>query len=156
REACGVKLAGVYAASSLLLFEPGRLGLEAPLRTVTQDRRLSGPVKARGYASERTHPEIRALGQPGPLLKEKAEETAQMSSSCDPVLITMSQRNTNGLPGVTSNDLKTYSEGAVLSFHNICYRVKVKSGFLLGRKIVEKEILKNIKYVHELLFKLLY
>ncbi|XP_037385751.2 broad substrate specificity ATP-binding cassette transporter ABCG2 isoform X2 [Talpa occidentalis] len=73
----------------------------------------------------------------------KAEETFQMSSSKDPVLITMSQRNTNGLPGTTSNDMKACSEGAVLSFHNICYRVKVKSGFL-GRKTFEKEILKNV------------
>lgn len=32
----------------------------------------------------------------------------------------------------------------MLSFHNICYRVTVKSGFLLRRKTVEKEILKNI------------
>uniref|UniRef100_A0A671E3P4 Broad substrate specificity ATP-binding cassette transporter ABCG2 n=1 Tax=Rhinolophus ferrumequinum TaxID=59479 RepID=A0A671E3P4_RHIFE len=67
-----------------------------------------------------------------------------MSSSNDQVFIPMSQRNTSGLSRMTSNDLKSFAEGAVLSFHNICYRVKVKSGFLLGRKTVEKEILTNI------------
>ncbi|XP_023384206.1 ATP-binding cassette sub-family G member 2-like isoform X2 [Pteropus vampyrus] len=67
-----------------------------------------------------------------------------MSSNNDHVFIPMSQRDTNGLSGTTSNNLNTVTEGAVLSFHNICYRVKVKSGFLLGRKTVEKEILMNI------------
>ncbi|KAM5282630.1 broad substrate specificity ATP-binding cassette transporter ABCG2 isoform 1-T7 [Hipposideros larvatus] len=67
-----------------------------------------------------------------------------MSSSNDQVFIPMSQRNSNGLTGTTPNNLKSFTEGAVLSFHNVCYRVKVKSGFLLGRKIVEKEILMNV------------
>ncbi|XP_023580867.1 broad substrate specificity ATP-binding cassette transporter ABCG2 [Trichechus manatus latirostris] len=67
-----------------------------------------------------------------------------MSSNNAQVFIPMS-RNTNGLRGtMTSNDLKTRTGGAVLSFHNICYRVKVKSGFLFCRKTVEKEILKDI------------
>ncbi|ELK13683.1 ATP-binding cassette sub-family G member 2 [Pteropus alecto] len=70
--------------------------------------------------------------------------TLQMSSNNDHVFIPMSQRDTSGPPGTTSNDLKMVTEGAVLSFHNICYRVKVKSGFPLGRKTVEKEILMNI------------
>lgn len=83
-------------------------------------------------------------------------ETLQMSSSNDEVFIPMSRRNTNDLPRTTSNDLKTFTEVAVLSFHNINYRVKVTSGFLLGRKTVEKEILTNIKYVHELVLKQLY
>ncbi|XP_066135174.1 broad substrate specificity ATP-binding cassette transporter ABCG2 isoform X1 [Saccopteryx bilineata] len=67
-----------------------------------------------------------------------------MSSSNDQVFIPMSQRKNNGLPGMTANDLKMFTEGAVLSFHNICYRVKVKSGFLLGRKTAQKEILMNV------------
>ncbi|XP_003414134.1 broad substrate specificity ATP-binding cassette transporter ABCG2 isoform X1 [Loxodonta africana] len=67
-----------------------------------------------------------------------------MSSDNIQVFIPMSE-NTNGLPGtMTSNDLKPCTEGAVLSFHNICYRVKVKSGFILCRKTAEKEILKDI------------
>lgn len=45
---------------------------------------------------------------------------------------------------MTSKDQKMFTEGAVLSFHNICYRVKVKSGSLLSRKTVEKEILMNV------------
>ncbi|XP_016068594.1 PREDICTED: ATP-binding cassette sub-family G member 2 [Miniopterus natalensis] len=67
-----------------------------------------------------------------------------MSSSNDQVFIPMSRTNTDGLPGMTSKDQKTFTEGAVLSFHNVCYRVKVKSGSLLSRKTVEKEILMNI------------
>ncbi|XP_008991251.1 broad substrate specificity ATP-binding cassette transporter ABCG2 isoform X2 [Callithrix jacchus] len=67
-----------------------------------------------------------------------------MSSSNVEVFIPMSQGNTNGFPSTTSNDLKAFTEGAVLSFHNICYRVKVKNGFLPGRKPVQKEILSNI------------
>ncbi|KAK1345743.1 hypothetical protein QTO34_008207 [Cnephaeus nilssonii] len=67
-----------------------------------------------------------------------------MSSNKDQVFIPMSQRNTDGLPRTTPKDLKTFTEGAVLSFHNICYRVKVQSGFLLNRKTVEKEILINV------------
>ncbi|XP_015417012.1 PREDICTED: ATP-binding cassette sub-family G member 2-like [Myotis davidii] len=67
-----------------------------------------------------------------------------MSSGNDQVFIPMSQTNADGLPGTVPNDQKTFSEGAVLSFHNICYRVKVQSGFLCHRKTVEKEILTNI------------
>ncbi|KAL1768268.1 hypothetical protein HispidOSU_029025 [Sigmodon hispidus] len=65
-----------------------------------------------------------------------------MSSSNDHVLVPMSQRNNNSLPGMRSSDVKKLA-GDVLSFHNITYRVKVKSGFLV-RKTVEKEILSNI------------
>ncbi|XP_041489135.1 broad substrate specificity ATP-binding cassette transporter ABCG2 [Microtus oregoni] len=65
-----------------------------------------------------------------------------MSSSNDHVLVPMSQRNTNGLPGMNSSDMTTLT-GDVLSFHNITYRVKMKSGFL-GRKKTEKEILSDI------------
>ncbi|XP_054447731.1 broad substrate specificity ATP-binding cassette transporter ABCG2-like [Pteronotus mesoamericanus] len=67
-----------------------------------------------------------------------------MSSGNDHVFLPMSQRHISGLPGTIPNDLKAVTEGAVLSFHNICYRVKVKSGFLLGRKTVEKEILTDV------------
>ncbi|XP_030879438.1 ATP-binding cassette sub-family G member 2 [Leptonychotes weddellii] len=84
----------------------------------------------------------------GPMWQLRVK-TLQMSSNNDQVFIPMSRRNTNDLSRMTSNNLKTFTEVAVLSFHNICYRVKVKSGFLLGRKTVEKEILTDIKYVHE-------
>uniref|UniRef100_A0A8C9QNB3 ABC transporter domain-containing protein n=1 Tax=Spermophilus dauricus TaxID=99837 RepID=A0A8C9QNB3_SPEDA len=67
-----------------------------------------------------------------------------MTSSNDQIWISMLQRKPSDLPWMTSSDMQTFSEGPVLSFQNICYRVKVKSGFLLGRKTVEKEILSNI------------
>ncbi|XP_053522351.1 broad substrate specificity ATP-binding cassette transporter ABCG2-like [Artibeus jamaicensis] len=67
-----------------------------------------------------------------------------MSSGNDQVFVPMSHTKTSSLPRMTPNDLTTFTEGAVLSFHNLCYRVKVKSGFLLGRKTTEKEILTNV------------
>ena len=84
-------------------------------------------------------------------LHRKAE-MLKMSSNSYEVSIPMS-RKTNGILETTSKDLKTLTQGAVLSFHNICYRVQVKTGFLLCRKTIEKEVLANIKYVLELLFK---
>ncbi|XP_060030117.1 broad substrate specificity ATP-binding cassette transporter ABCG2-like [Erinaceus europaeus] len=65
-----------------------------------------------------------------------------MSSSSDQVVITMPQ--SNGLPTVTLNNLNTFTKGSMLSFHNICYRVKVKCGSLLDGSTWEKEILKNV------------
>ncbi|DAA28809.1 broad substrate specificity ATP-binding cassette transporter ABCG2 isoform X2 [Bos taurus] len=70
----------------------------------------------------------------------------KMSSNSYEVSIPMSKK-LNGIPETTSKDLQTLTEGAVLSFHNICYRVKVKTGFLLCRKTIEKEILANINGV---------
>ncbi|KAM5156570.1 broad substrate specificity ATP-binding cassette transporter ABCG2-like [Callospermophilus lateralis] len=67
-----------------------------------------------------------------------------MSSSNDQVVIPMLQRHTNDLPEMIAGDQETITQGAVLSFHNICYRVQVKSGSLLQRRTVEKEILSNI------------
>ncbi|KAM4807518.1 broad substrate specificity ATP-binding cassette transporter ABCG2-like [Urocitellus parryii] len=67
-----------------------------------------------------------------------------MSSSNDQVVIPMLQRHTNDLPEMIARDQETITQGAVLSFHNICYRVQVKSGSLLQRRMVEKEILSNI------------
>ncbi|OWK06994.1 ABCG2 [Cervus elaphus hippelaphus] len=68
----------------------------------------------------------------------KKAEMLKMSSNSYEVSIPMS-RKTNGIPGTSSKDRKTVTQGAVLSFHNICYRVKVKTGFLLCRKTTEKE-----------------
>ncbi|XP_077877728.1 broad substrate specificity ATP-binding cassette transporter ABCG2-like isoform X1 [Ictidomys tridecemlineatus] len=67
-----------------------------------------------------------------------------MSSSNDQVVIPMLQRHTNDLPEMIAGDQETITQGAVLSFHNICYRVQVKSGSLLQRRMVEKEILSNV------------
>ncbi|VTJ89284.1 Hypothetical predicted protein, partial [Marmota monax] len=61
-----------------------------------------------------------------------------MSSSNDQDYIPFLQRNNSDLPEMTSSDLKTFPEGAVLSFHNICYQEKVKSGFLFVGKQLRK------------------
>lgn len=75
-----------------------------------------------------------------------------MSSSNDQFHIPPSQRNTGGVSEMIPSDMKLYIKGAVLSFHNISYRVKTKSGFMLGKKTVEKDILSNIRYVFHLYF----
>ncbi|XP_077650396.1 broad substrate specificity ATP-binding cassette transporter ABCG2-like [Urocitellus parryii] len=63
-----------------------------------------------------------------------------MSSNNDPILNYMFQRNSDVLPGTSSRDQK----GPVLSFHNICYHVKEKRGFLFNRKTTEKKKLSDI------------
>ncbi|XP_017653232.2 ATP-binding cassette sub-family G member 3-like [Nannospalax galili] len=67
-----------------------------------------------------------------------------MSSNNDPVIIPMTQRSTSVPPGTSTSDLKTCTEGAVLSFHNLSYREKWQTGFPLRRKTFEKEILSNV------------
>ncbi|XP_020843971.1 broad substrate specificity ATP-binding cassette transporter ABCG2 [Phascolarctos cinereus] len=58
------------------------------------------------------------------------------------VIVPMSQTNSSGSGTFTGT--KKQPAISVLSFHNICYQVKVKTGFIGNRKIVEKEILKNV------------
>ncbi|KAM8971160.1 broad substrate specificity ATP-binding cassette transporter ABCG2 isoform X1 [Sarcophilus harrisii] len=63
------------------------------------------------------------------------------------VMVPMSQTSMNGpdeniILG-TLTEIKKQPE-TVLSFHNICYQVKVKTGFIGCRKIVKKEILKDV------------
>ncbi|XP_047385517.1 broad substrate specificity ATP-binding cassette transporter ABCG2-like [Sciurus carolinensis] len=67
-----------------------------------------------------------------------------MTSSNDQSWISVLQSKSNDLPQMTSGDLQTFSEGPVLSFHNICYGVKEKSHFLLFWKTNEKKVLSNI------------
>uniref|UniRef100_A0A8C9UVI9 Uncharacterized protein n=1 Tax=Spermophilus dauricus TaxID=99837 RepID=A0A8C9UVI9_SPEDA len=67
-----------------------------------------------------------------------------MSSNNDQVVIPMLRRHTNGLPEMISADGETITQGAVLSFHNICYRGQEKRGSLFRQRTVEKEILSNI------------
>ncbi|KAH0615836.1 hypothetical protein JD844_026397 [Phrynosoma platyrhinos] len=59
------------------------------------------------------------------------------------VNITMMESSTNGVP---SRKLSTWStsKATTITFHNICYRVKLKTGFFCCRKIVEKDILRDI------------
>ncbi|VTJ68111.1 Hypothetical predicted protein, partial [Marmota monax] len=64
----------------------------------------------------------------------------QMSSNNDLVLTHMSQRNSDDQPGTTTSDQK----GPVLNFHNICYYVKEKRGFLFNQKTTEKQKLSDL------------
>ncbi|XP_053260080.1 broad substrate specificity ATP-binding cassette transporter ABCG2-like isoform X1 [Podarcis raffonei] len=52
--------------------------------------------------------------------------------------ISMSETSTNGIPG------KKQIKASTVTFHNIWYRVKTKSGFIGCRKTVEKDILRDI------------
>nr|XP_048705070.1 broad substrate specificity ATP-binding cassette transporter ABCG2-like [Caretta caretta] len=60
--------------------------------------------------------------------------------------IQISEPSTNGFPWkkLSSIEKQKFPAEATVTFHNICYRVKVKSGFLCCQKAVTKEILKDI------------
>ncbi|XP_030306417.1 ATP-binding cassette sub-family G member 2 [Calypte anna] len=59
--------------------------------------------------------------------------------------IEMSDWNTNGIPSRKQSSLDTASrEGSVLTFHNICYHVKTKTGFLCCQKTAHKEVLRDV------------
>lgn len=59
--------------------------------------------------------------------------------------IQMSESSTNGIPSRMQSlpDLAG-RVGSVLTFHNICYHVKTKTGFLCFRKNTKKEVLKDV------------
>ncbi|XP_056346242.1 broad substrate specificity ATP-binding cassette transporter ABCG2 isoform X2 [Oenanthe melanoleuca] len=57
--------------------------------------------------------------------------------------IQMSEAGTNGIPRQSSAELAGRA-GSVLTFHNICYRVKTRSGHLCFRKSAEKEVLRDV------------
>ncbi|EMP29345.1 ATP-binding cassette sub-family G member 2 [Chelonia mydas] len=60
--------------------------------------------------------------------------------------ISIQMSSTNGLPSrKQSSQDPSVSRGTIVTFHNICYRVEVKSGFICCRKTADKEILKDIK-----------
>ena len=73
-----------------------------------------------------------------------------MASNNDPTVISMIERHLCDLPETNTSDLKTLTEEAVLSFHNISYQETVQSGFPLRKKAYVIERLSNIRYVHEL------
>ncbi|XP_010410342.1 broad substrate specificity ATP-binding cassette transporter ABCG2 isoform X1 [Corvus cornix cornix] len=67
-------------------------------------------------------------------------------AECQPHLcIQMSDSSTNGIPSrkQSSPDFAGKA-GSVLTFHNICYRVKTKTGFLCFRKTADKEVLRDV------------
>ncbi|KAM9295876.1 broad substrate specificity ATP-binding cassette transporter ABCG2 isoform 3-T3 [Morus bassanus] len=59
--------------------------------------------------------------------------------------IQMSDWNTNGIHSrkQSSPDLAG-REGSILTFHNICYHVKMKTGFLCCQKTADKEVLRDV------------
>uniref|UniRef100_A0A8C5JIZ9 Broad substrate specificity ATP-binding cassette transporter ABCG2 n=1 Tax=Junco hyemalis TaxID=40217 RepID=A0A8C5JIZ9_JUNHY len=59
--------------------------------------------------------------------------------------IQMSESSTNGIPSKTQPlpDLAGRA-GSVLTFHNICYHVKTKTGFPCFRKTTKKQVLKDV------------
>ncbi|XP_009557822.1 broad substrate specificity ATP-binding cassette transporter ABCG2 isoform X2 [Cuculus canorus] len=61
------------------------------------------------------------------------------------ISIQMSDSETNGIPSrkQSSPDLAGRG-GSVLTFHNICYRVKIKTGFLCCQKTADKEVLRDV------------
>ncbi|XP_015362842.1 broad substrate specificity ATP-binding cassette transporter ABCG2-like [Marmota marmota marmota] len=70
----------------------------------------------------------------------------QRSFSHYQIFIPESQRNTSGVPKMVSVDPNLFTQGTVLSIHNICYhQEEVKSNFLLCRQeTFQREILTNI------------
>ncbi|XP_072858078.1 broad substrate specificity ATP-binding cassette transporter ABCG2 [Pogona vitticeps] len=59
------------------------------------------------------------------------------------VNISMSDSSMNGVPSPKVSTWST-TRASTVSFHNICYRVKTKTGFIGCRKIVKKNILTDI------------
>ncbi|XP_075564838.1 broad substrate specificity ATP-binding cassette transporter ABCG2 isoform X3 [Pelecanus crispus] len=59
--------------------------------------------------------------------------------------IQMSDLDTNGIPSrkQSSPDLASRG-GSMLTFHNICYHVKLKTGFLCCQKTADKEVLRDV------------
>lgn len=59
--------------------------------------------------------------------------------------IQMSEPGTNGISsGKQSSPDLAGRAGSVLTFHNICYRVKMKTGHLCFRKTTEKQVLRDV------------
>ncbi|XP_021018559.1 ATP-binding cassette sub-family G member 3 isoform X2 [Mus caroli] len=67
-----------------------------------------------------------------------------MASNKDPTVISMIERHLCDLPETNTSDLKTLTEEAVLSFHNISYQETVQSGFPFRKKTYVIERLSNI------------
>ncbi|KAI6069477.1 ATP-binding cassette sub-family G member 2 isoform X4 [Aix galericulata] len=58
--------------------------------------------------------------------------------------IQMSESSTNGIPSTKLSPELENEGGSTLTFHNISYSVKVKSGFLCCRKTASKEVLRDL------------
>ncbi|XP_009674798.2 broad substrate specificity ATP-binding cassette transporter ABCG2 isoform X2 [Struthio camelus] len=68
-----------------------------------------------------------------------------MAEGQSQISIQMADSSTNGIPSrqQSSPDLASRG-GSTLTFHNICYHVKIKSGFLCCKKTIDKEVLRDI------------
>ncbi|XP_047930474.2 broad substrate specificity ATP-binding cassette transporter ABCG2 isoform X2 [Anser cygnoides] len=73
------------------------------------------------------------------------ETRGKMAGGQSHINIQMSESSTNGIPSSkqSSPDLANKG-GSTLTFHNISYHVKVKSGFLCCRKTASKEVLRDL------------
>lgn len=68
--------------------------------------------------------------------------------------IQMSDSNTNGIHSRNQSSPGFAGKGgSILTFHNVCYHVKMKTGFLCCQKTTDKEVLRNVKYVFKHLFR---
>ncbi|XP_060103055.1 broad substrate specificity ATP-binding cassette transporter ABCG2-like [Heteronotia binoei] len=59
------------------------------------------------------------------------------------ISIPMSEANTNGVPS-RKRSSQDVARATTVTFHNICYTVKMKSGFVCCQKTVDKDILRDI------------
>lgn len=73
-------------------------------------------------------------------------QPSTMSKMEQHTAISMSEPSVNGLHFQKdfSPGSKKAASGSTLTFHNICYRVKLKTGFICCRKVVDKQILTDI------------
>lgn len=68
--------------------------------------------------------------------------------------IQMSDTKAEGTPGRKQSSPDAAGRGgSTLTFHNICYHVKMKTGFLGARKTYDKEVLRDVRYVFKHLFR---
>lgn len=68
--------------------------------------------------------------------------------------IQMSDLNTNDTPSRKQSSANlAVRGGSILTFHNISYHVKMKTGFLCCQKPADKEVLRDVKYVFKYLFR---
>ncbi|XP_054058071.1 broad substrate specificity ATP-binding cassette transporter ABCG2 isoform X2 [Rissa tridactyla] len=59
--------------------------------------------------------------------------------------IQMSDSNTNGIHSRNQSSPGFAGKGgSILTFHNVCYHVKMKTGFLCCQKTTDKEVLRNV------------
>lgn len=72
----------------------------------------------------------------------------QMAEDQPHLYVQMPELGTNGIPSERQSPPELAARaGSVLTFHNICYRVRTKTGHLCFQKTAKKEVLRDVKYV---------